>query len=156
MNRCCDIFRTIRLYIVKNLYLNINYGVGAEYIYEHKKGPFIRSAYVSKGLKCSCCSHMLYSANCYDYLSHDMIKPTKWVRPVKTQISLGIRPVWSESSLSAWRNIGSLATHWANAQADLNLLWGHTHFVGFVMSWLILLPCFMTFNKQKKKHFTSV
>ena len=33
------------------------------------------------------------------------------VRPVKTQISLGIRQVWSESSLSAWRNLGSLATH---------------------------------------------
>ena len=32
-------------------------------------------------------------------------KPTKWpVWPVKTQISLGIHPVWSESSLSACRN----------------------------------------------------
>ena len=31
------------------------------------------------------------------------------VRPAKTQISLGIRPVWSESSLSAWRKLGSLA-----------------------------------------------
>ena len=31
-----------------------------------------------------------------------VIKPTKWsVRPAKTQISLGIRPVWSESSLCA-------------------------------------------------------
>ena len=38
------------------------------------------------------------------------------VRPAKTQISLGIRPVWSESSLSAWRNIGSLATHWAHSK----------------------------------------
>ena len=39
-----------------------------------------------------------------------MTKPTKWpVCPAKTQISLGIRPVWSESSLSAWRSIGSLA-----------------------------------------------
>ena len=36
------------------------------------------------------------------------------VRPAKTQISLGIRPVWSESSLSAWRNLGSLATYWAS------------------------------------------
>ena len=36
------------------------------------------------------------------------------VRPAKTQISLGIRPVWPESSLSAWKNIGSLATHWAH------------------------------------------
>ena len=32
------------------------------------------------------------------------------VCPGNTQLSLGIRPVWSESSLFAWRNIGSLAT----------------------------------------------
>ena len=38
------------------------------------------------------------------------------VHPAKTQISLGIRPVWSESSLSAWRNLGSLATHWAHSE----------------------------------------
>ena len=41
------------------------------------------------------------------HLSHSMAKPTKWhVSPPKTQISLGIRPVWSESS---WRKLGSLA-----------------------------------------------
>ena len=33
------------------------------------------------------------------------------VRPAKTQISLGIRPVWSESLLSSLRKLGSLATH---------------------------------------------
>ena len=58
------------------------------------------------------------------------------VRPAKTQISLGIRPVWSESSLCAWRKLGSLATHrahnedwldWADAQADLSLCWAHSH-----------------------------
>ena len=38
------------------------------------------------------------------------------VRPEKTQISLGIRPVWSESSLSAWRKLGSLATHWTHSE----------------------------------------
>ena len=38
------------------------------------------------------------------------------VRPVKTQISLGIRPVWSVSSLSAWRKLGSLATHQAHGE----------------------------------------
>ena len=32
------------------------------------------------------------------------------VRPAKTHISLGIRPVWSESSLSAWRKLGPLST----------------------------------------------
>ena len=35
-------------------------------------------------------------------MSHSMTKPTKWpVRPAKTQISLDIRPVWSESLLCA-------------------------------------------------------
>ena len=38
------------------------------------------------------------------------------VRPAKTQISLGIRPVWSECSLFAWRKLGSLATHWAHSE----------------------------------------
>ena len=46
-----------------------------------------------------------------------MTEPTKWhVRPAKTQISLRICPVWSESSLSAWRNIGASATHWAHSE----------------------------------------
>ena len=33
--------------------------------------------------------------------------------PAKTQISLGIRP---ESSLSTWRKLGSLATHWLQSE----------------------------------------
>ena len=65
-------------------------------------------------------------------------KQQKWkVRPAKTQIT-----VWSESSLSEWRNIGPLSTYWAHSEdwsdsadalADLSLCYGHTvHFVGFV------------------------
>ena len=38
------------------------------------------------------------------------------VGPAMIQISLGIRPVWSESSLSTWRKLGSLATHWAHSE----------------------------------------
>ena len=46
-----------------------------------------------------------------------MRKPTKWhVRPSKTQTSMGIRPVLSESSLPAWRNIRSSDTHWAHCE----------------------------------------
>ena len=33
------------------------------------------------------------------------------VRPAKTRVSLGFRPVCSESSLSTGRNLGSLASH---------------------------------------------
>ena len=85
----------------------------------------------------------------YSYLlSQRSRKPAKWhVRSAKTHTSLGIRPVWSESSLSAWRKLGSLATHWAhNEDSDQtgripSLLWviaGCTcHFVRFIMRWLI-------------------
>ena len=46
-----------------------------------------------------------------------MKKPIKWhVRPVNTQIRLGWCPVWSESSLSAWGKLGSLATHWTHSK----------------------------------------
>ena len=67
------------------------------------------------------------------------------VRPAKTQISLGIHPVWSESSLCAqWVAKDPSFLHadsedWsdrANAQADLSLHWQYNHFVGFLMSWL--------------------
>ena len=76
-----------------------------------------------------------------------MTKPTKWfVRPAKAQISLGNRPVWSESSLSSWRKLGSLASHGAHSEDSdqtgrmPRLIWvlaGRTcHFVGFVLRWL--------------------
>ena len=58
------------------------------------------------------------------YLSRLMTKPTKWhVCPAKTQISLGIRQVWSESSLSAWTKLGSLATHWAHSEDSNQTGW---------------------------------
>ena len=76
-----------------------------------------------------------------------MTKPTKrHVRQAKTQISLGIRPVWSESSLSAWRKLGFLATHWTHSEGSdqtrrmprlICVFAGRTcHIVGFVMRWL--------------------
>ena len=81
---------------------------------------------------------------CSDHLSRNTTVPTKWhVCPAKTQISLGIRPVWSESSLSAWRNLGSLASHCAHSEDSdqtgrmPRLIWvfaGRTcHFAGFVV-----------------------
>ena len=54
--------------------------------------------------------------------------------PTKTQISLGIRPVWSESSLCAqWVAKDPTFLHadsedwsdWADAQAELSLCWAH-------------------------------
>ena len=47
-------------------------------------------------------------------LSQRTMKPTKWhVRPVKTQFSLGIRPVWS---VFAGRKLVSLATYGAHSE----------------------------------------
>ena len=88
------------------------------------------------------CSCQLYQTS--EKMSRHMTKPTKWpVRTAKTRISLGIRPVWSEPSLSTWRNLGSLAIHWAHSKDSdqtgrmPRLIWvfaGCTgHFVGFVV-----------------------
>ena len=87
----------------------------------------------------------MFSHSIAQIMSHNMTKPTKWpVHTAKTLISLGIRPVWSMYSLSAWRNLGSLATHWIFS-ALRRLLWrrmarliwifvGHTgHFIGFLL-----------------------
>ena len=74
--------------------------------------------------------------------SHDITNKMT-MRPAKTQISLRICPVSSESSLSTWRKLRSLANHWAHSEDSdqtgriPRLIWvftGHTwHFVGFVM-----------------------
>ena len=92
--------------------------------------------------------HDKQSSSCLHFkLSRNMTKPTKWpVCPVKTQISLGIRLVWSVFSAHLMGSKGSnvfscrqqrLWSVWADAQADLSLRWAHSHFVGFVMRWLI-------------------
>ena len=45
----------------------------------------------------------------HKYINRNVRKRVFWhVRPTKTQISLRIGTVWSESSLSAWRNFASL------------------------------------------------
>ena len=65
-----------------------------------------------------CCVLILFLLSIASwFMSRIVTKRTnRHVRPAKTQISLGIRPVWSESSLSAWRKLGSLATHWAHSE----------------------------------------
>ena len=96
-----------------------------------------------------------------NYLSLSMTKPIKWpVCPAKTQISLGIHPVWSEYSLSAWRKVGSLkkATHKPHSEDSdqtgrmPRLIWvfaGRTcHFVGFVI-WRLI--CFQQFYSNAPK-----
>ena len=55
-----------------------------------------------------------------------MTKLTKrHVRSGKTQISLVVHPVWSESSLSAWRKLGSLAQQRLWSDWALTLSWGN-------------------------------
>ena len=68
------------------------------------------------------------------------------VRPAKIQISLGIRPAWSLSSLSAWGKLGSLATYWVHSEDSdqtgrmprLICVFARRtcYFVGVAMRWL--------------------
>ena len=87
------------------------------------------------------------------------------VRPAKTDqpghspslirvFAVRMKKAWVLSyPLSAQQRLWS---DWADAQADLNLRWAHSHFVGFVMSWLkfckttIRLCCRSEFLSQKK------
>ena len=70
------------------------------------------------------------------------------VRTAKTQISLGISPVWSVFAVrSMGHKVSScrqqrLWSDWADAQADPSLRWAHSHIVGFVMSRLIYIYIF--------------
>ena len=64
-----------------------------------------------------------------------MTTPTKWpVRPAKTQISLGIYPVWSVFTVCSMDSQEPKASScgqrrrwsdWADAQADPSLRWAH-------------------------------
>ena len=53
-----------------------------------------------------------------NYLSRDMTKPTKWVCAQQRLRSAWASAQSDQSSLSAWRKLGSLATHWEH-----RLLW---------------------------------
>ena len=78
---------------------------------------------------------------------HD--KPTKWhVRPAKTQISLGIRPAWPESSLCAqWVAKDPSFLNEDSENSGHQSSAGRTcHFVGFVMRRLILLSIWLWFS----------
>ena len=90
-----------------------------------------------------------------------MTKPTKWsVRQMKTQISLGIPPVWAESLqlhlMGSWEpNVSScgqrrLWSDWVDAQADLSLCWAQRSFCWFCHEAAQLLLC-----AQEVKALTS-
>ena len=134
---------------------NASEGKPWTYIFLEKKEKKIdRPSYLELWYKYSLGKpHWCTSDETHKHMSQRMTKPTKLlVRPAKTQISLDISPVWSESLLSAWRKLGSLATHWTHSQKSdqtrqmPRLIWvfaGHTcHFVGFVMH------CLYAFMKQ--------
>ena len=90
--------------------------------FSHDKALIIPTSSKRDGLPNSSCSSFCTTI----YKSRLRTKPTKWhVHPVKTQISLGLHPVWSESSLSAWWQLESLATHSAYSWSDLadRLIW---------------------------------
>ena len=82
-------------------------------------------------------------------MSHLMAKPTTWqVRPAKTQISLGIRPVWSVFAVrmkKPW-----VLSYQLSAQRRLWSDWTDAHFVGFVMRWLIYIVDVHVIKNERK------
>ena len=93
-----------------------------------------------------------------------MTKPTKWhVRPGKSQISLGIRQLQSDQSLhcpheeSLGPKLPIMQTAKTLIRQILSLHWTHSHFVGFVMRWLISHYFYTSLMKiQQIKKFCSI
>ena len=92
--------------------------------------------------------------------------PTKWyVCPAKTQISLGIHPVWSESSLcTQWLAEDPVFLHADSADSDQTgrmprLIWvfagSEDHFIGFIVRWLICWFITLFFIFKKNPSFSS-
>ena len=82
-------------------------------------------------------------------MSPNMTKPTKWVcaqRKLRSAWASDLNRVFAVRIEKAWVLTYPLSAQqrlwsdWADAQADLILRWAHTHFVGFVISRLILRP----------------
>ena len=77
------------------------------------------------------------------------------MRPAKTQTSLSIRPVWSECPLSASRNLGPLATHWAHSEDSdqtgrmPRLIWV---FAGCTLILLVLSCCGLNVLSRSARH----
>ena len=118
---------------------------------------------VTTMIRLCCCKAGLIL--CRVHMSRSMTKPIKWhVHPAKTQISLGIRPVWSDSSLPAswvakdqcfFMRTEKLWSVWADPKANLSLHWAYRSFywlqrlnyvtVGFAvprLKYLFLVLCF--------------
>ena len=103
------------------------------------------------------CTNILLTPHKRIEMSRDMTKPTKLsVGPGKTQISLGIRPVWSKSSLSAWRNSGSLATHWAHSEDSDQTGRMPTVISVFAVRTLILLVLICRGSNQLQIRITNI
>ena len=93
-----------------------------------------------------------------------MTKPTKWLCAQQRLRSAWASVQSDQSSLSAWRKLGPLATHWAHSEDSDQTEWmpwliwvfaGHTcHFVGFVMRRLIYYMQFITSGIKNERSVT--
>ena len=76
--------------------------------------------------------------------------------PAKTQISLGIRPVWSESSLSAWRKLVSLPIErTAKTLIRLGGCTGWPESSLGALAILLVLSCVGSFKNTRKRVITG-
>ena len=63
-----------------------------------------------------CFSYKVRLEDFTKHMSRDMTKPTKWVCAQRRLKSVWASAQSDQSSLSVWRNLGSLATHWAHSE----------------------------------------
>ena len=124
-----------------NLHTFIFYGVKHLHLIKYTQWCSVKDKIWVVHLHENVFSFLIFNNPCKEQLSHLVTRPTKWhVRPAKTQISLGICPVWSVFTVRLMGSYGPklsscrqrrLWSDWAEAQADLSLRWAHMPFCWF-------------------------
>ena len=131
------------------LYINLDMSNVSK---EHKK-RIVLSLSIWKAENC------LSTGIHYDHLCRSMTKQAKWyVHPAKTQISQGIHPVWSESSLCAqWVAIRTQGFFMGTVMTRIRLS-GYPGFSEYSLgahAILLDLPCSSSFSFHNGKKCTG-
>ena len=121
------IFMTWRYPLNRGVIIKID----LQYLIDNTLGALINESLTSLTFLIIC----VWNFNCE---MSRLTKPTKWhVGPAKTPISLGIHPVWLESSpCTLWVGKDQTFLHVDSKDFDLSRHWRTCQFVRFVMWWL--------------------
>ena len=91
------------------IFWDVNFRLPLNTLYRSFKNATLSSFHIFQ-------SPMKYFVSCFNYVSHEMTQPIKWVCAQRRLRSAWASAQSDQSSLFAWIKLGSLATHWAHSE----------------------------------------